>query len=98
MTALHRPDLGHPVPDHVLRGHYWRCARDGVQGRMPPLLRAFLEEIRPALEAAGDYDYAVAELDRVLRDGNGAARQRAAWRRRKNVDDVLAEIADATVR
>ncbi|MDF2825979.1 MAG: carboxylate-amine ligase, YbdK family, partial [Mycobacterium sp.] len=68
------------------------------QGRMPPLLRAFLEEIRPALEAAGDYDYAVAELDRVLRDGNGAARQRAAWRRRKNVDDVLAEIADATVR
>lgn len=98
MTALHRPGPEHPVPDHVLRGAYWRCGRDGVEGRMPALLRAFTEELRPALEAAGDYDYAVAELDRVLRDGNGATRQRRAWRRNKDVDDVLAEIVDATVR
>jgi carboxylate-amine ligase len=97
MTALHSSDQ-EPIKDHLLRAAYWRGARDGVEGRMPVLLKAFVDKLRPALEAAGDYDYAVAELDRVLQDGNGAARQRRAWRRRKDIDDVLAEVAAATVR
>jgi carboxylate-amine ligase len=97
MTALHRPDLERMVPDHLLRAAYWRCARDGAEGRMPPLLTAFVDELRPALEAAGDYDYVVAEVGRVLQDGNGAMRQRRAWRRRHDINDVLAEVAAATV-
>ncbi|AQA02214.1 carboxylate--amine ligase [Mycobacterium sp. MS1601] len=97
MTALRLPDLDRVTSDHVLRAAYWRCARDGTQGKMPVLLTAFVDELRPALEAAGDYDYASAELQRVLRDGNGAARQRRAWQRRNSIDDVLAEVAAATV-
>ncbi|WP_232374821.1 glutamate--cysteine ligase [Mycolicibacterium mengxianglii] len=98
MTALQRPELDSPVAEHVLRAAYWRCARDGLEGRMPPLLNAFVDELRPALEAAGDYEYAAAELQRVLEDGNGAMRKRRAWRRRGDIGDVLAEAADATVR
>jgi carboxylate-amine ligase len=98
MTALHHPELTRTITDHTLRAAYWRCARDGLGGRMPTLLAAFVEELRPALESAGDYDYAVGELGRIIADGNGAGRQRRAWRRRGDIDDVLTEAAEATVR
>jgi glutamate---cysteine ligase / carboxylate-amine ligase len=98
MTALQRPELDQPMTDHALRAAYWRCARDGLEGRMPPLLTAFVEELRPALEAVGDYEYATEEVQRILRDGNGAMRQRRAWRQRGEIGDVLAEAAAATVR
>jgi glutamate---cysteine ligase / carboxylate-amine ligase len=98
MTALHQPARTQPISDHQLRATYWRAARDGVEGRMPALLTAFVEELRPALEAAGDYEYATAELERILHDGNGAMRQRRAWRRSGDIDDVLTEAAAATIR
>ena len=98
MTALRRPELNSVLPDHVLRAAYWRAARDGIERRMPELIRLFVDELRPALEAAGDYDYASAEVQRVLSEGNGAARQRRAWQRRRDIGDVLAEAAASTVR
>lgn len=98
MTALRRPDLDSVLPEHVLRAAYWRAARDGVERRMPELISVFVNEVRPALEAAGDWDYASAEVQRVLGEGNGAARQRRAWRRRKDIGDVLADAAASTVR
>ncbi|CAN5219625.1 glutamate--cysteine ligase [soil metagenome] len=98
MMVLHQPESSQPVSDHELRASYWRGARDGVEGQMPPLLTAFVEQLRPALEAAGDYEYATAELERILHDGNGAARQRRAWQKRGDIDDVLTEVAAATIR
>ncbi|MGB3486344.1 MAG: glutamate--cysteine ligase [Mycobacterium sp.] len=97
MTAMQDLDVRHPISEHRLRAAYWRCARDGVEGGIPPLLTAFVDELRPALEAAGDYEYVTEEMTRILRDGNGATRQRRAWRRREDINDVLDECAEATV-
>jgi carboxylate-amine ligase len=52
--------------------------------------------VRPALEALGEYDRVVAELDRVAAEGNGAMRQLRAWRKRENVMDVIAAAAVRT--
>lgn len=102
MTALTDIAEGAPkprIPEHLLRAKYWRAARDGLEDRRTlDELGAFVAEITPALRRIGDYDYAVAELERVGRDGNGASRQRRAWQRRGDVSDVLAEVADATLR
>jgi carboxylate-amine ligase len=54
-----------------------------------------VDHVRPALEDVGDYDMVNAELARLDDEGNGAMRQRRAWRRRHDVKDVLAELAAA---
>jgi carboxylate-amine ligase len=56
-----------------------------------------VEHVRPALEAVGDYDMVVTEVARVDDEGNGAMRQRRAWRSRHDVNDVIAELAAATL-
>ena len=61
------------------------------------LLERLVEHVRPALEAVGDYDMVKAELARIDDEGNGAMRQRTAWRRRHDVKDVIAELAAATL-
>lgn len=61
------------------------------------LLDRLVDRVRPALEAVGDYGLVRAELDRVGEQGNGAMRQRRAWRRRGEVADVIADVAAATV-
>ena len=61
------------------------------------LLGYLTERTRPALEAAGDHELVTAGLARVTDLGNGATRQRRAWRRNHDVDDVLAEAAAATL-
>ena len=60
------------------------------------LLAGFIERLRPALEALGDYDMARDELARIAEQGNGAMRQCRAWRGRKEVADVIDELATAT--
>jgi glutamate---cysteine ligase / carboxylate-amine ligase len=52
---------------------------------------------RPALEALGEYDRVVDELDRIAARGNGAMRQLRAWRKRGEVMDVIAEAGTATL-
>ena len=49
----------------------------------------------PALEALGDYDR-VTELDRIAAQGNGAMRRLRAWRRGREVMDVVRRVAAAT--
>jgi len=49
-----------------------------------------LAEIRPALEAAGDWDEVSALVERAMARGKGAVRQRAAFDRRGEMADVLA--------
>ena len=61
-------------------------------------LDGLVDHVRPALEALGDYDMVCAELARIAEQGNGAMRQRRAWRRRREeVADVIAEAATATL-
>jgi carboxylate-amine ligase len=105
MTALDGRDDAGRLPPALLRAAYWKAAHDGLAGRGLDLfegrgavpareqLGALVRRVRPALEALGEYDRAVAELDRVAGEGNGAMRQRRAWRRRENVMDVIAEAA-----
>lgn len=61
------------------------------------LLYGLVDRIRPALETVGDYDLVRTELARIAEHGNGAMRQRRAWRRRHDIGDVLAEAATATL-
>jgi carboxylate-amine ligase len=111
MTALDARERGEPVPrldDWMLRAAHWKAARDGLDGEAIDLagdfstaparvlLAAFIEHLRPALEALGDYEMARDELARIADQGNGAMRQCRAWRRRKEVADVIDELATAT--
>ncbi|MEW9552235.1 glutamate--cysteine ligase [Nonomuraea sp. NPDC050783] len=90
-----------PVEQCVLEAACWRAARDGLEGhavdpftgRSAPawaLMGRLLEYLRPALEADGDLPTVIAALRRLRRDGSGAARQRAAHRRRHHLPDVIA--------
>jgi carboxylate-amine ligase len=112
MTALADERCGEPVPPltpHALKAAYWKSARDGLDGDaidllethapMPArkLLQRLVEHVRPALEDVGDFNMVKAELARLDYEGNGAMRQRRAWRRRQNVKDVIAELAAATL-
>jgi glutamate---cysteine ligase / carboxylate-amine ligase len=112
MTALDDERRSDPVPPlapHALKAAYWRSARDGLDGQALDLLEShepaptrelldrLVDRVRPALEAVGDYGLVRAELDRVTEQGNGAMRQRRAWRRRGEVADVIAEAAAATL-
>ena len=97
MTALDEEERGVasvPLTPHVLRASCWRAARDGLDDEMANRL---LEHVQPALIATGDDELVRDGVARVLVDGNGAVRQRAAWARRNDVADVLAEVARATV-
>jgi glutamate---cysteine ligase / carboxylate-amine ligase len=112
MTALDDERRGEPVPPlapYALKAAYWKSARDGLDGQAVDLLEShepapardlldrLVGRVRPALEAVGDYELARTGLDRVTAQGNGAMRQRSAWRRRGEVADVIAEAASATL-
>jgi carboxylate-amine ligase len=56
-----------------------------------------VDHVRPALEDVGDYQTVCAELARLDDEGNGAIRQRRAWHRREDVNDVIAELVAATL-
>jgi glutamate---cysteine ligase / carboxylate-amine ligase len=111
MTAFveERGDGPPPLSPHALKAAYWKSARDGLDGMaidlfeshapVPAreLLQRLVEHVRPALEDVGDYDMVAAELARLAVEGNGAMRQRRAWRRREDARDVIAELAAATL-
>ena len=95
------------VPQHLLRPALWRAARDGLEGlgldvrtgELAPagnLAAALVRWIRPALEFAGDYELVNESLARLLLDGSGAARQRAAFARQGKMADVVGFLAQQT--
>ncbi|GAB3597857.1 hypothetical protein GCM10027446_26710 [Angustibacter peucedani] len=103
-AGRHAPD----VPLHALRAATWRAARYGLSDRLVDptsgtlapaheVLRTMAEHARPGLEACGDLDRARDGLGRVLREGNGADRQRRAFERGgwSAVLDVVVDAADA---
>ncbi|WP_319432856.1 glutamate--cysteine ligase [Mycobacterium sp. RTGN5] len=112
MTALAAEQAGAPAPridDHVLRAAYWKAAHDGLDGQAidvtegwttaptSAVLGKWLELLQPALKELGDDEWVHSEVDRLLSDGNGAMRQRAAWRERHEIADVIAVVAEATL-
>jgi glutamate---cysteine ligase / carboxylate-amine ligase len=109
LDADRRGDRAPRMPAGAMRAAYWKAAHDGLDGhtidlthgrRTVPtseLLAALVEHVRGALESLGEYDKVAAELDRVVRQGNGAMRQMRAWRRRGEVMDVIADAATATL-
>jgi glutamate---cysteine ligase / carboxylate-amine ligase len=97
------------IPPYELQAAYWKSAHDGLDGQAvnpfaghgvapaADVLRGFVDRIAPALRAVGDYDLVDTELSRIVEQGNGAMRQRAAWGRRGEVSDVIDASAAATV-
>lgn len=103
--AEQRPDP--PVRDDVLRLARWRAAHDGLEGfgldpytgaELPAadLAEALLDLVAPELAATGDLDHAAKTMGGLLRDGSGAARQRAEFARRQDLTDVLRLMVEET--
>jgi carboxylate-amine ligase len=99
------------VRPELLRAAKWSAARYGLEGELidvadkraiqaHQLVKKLLATLRPALERYGDWD----EINSLARDtlarGNGATRQRAAYARRDQLEDVvdllIAETAQGT--
>ncbi|SEU24528.1 carboxylate-amine ligase [Nonomuraea wenchangensis] len=107
-TALGDVRAGRPAPNvdqTLLAAASWRAARDGLEGenvdqltgrRLPVwrLVDTLIDRIGPELRALGDLPLMDEGLDVLHRHGSGAARQRAAYRRRGLVSDVARVLAD----
>ena len=102
-TAASEALAGAPPPalrSELVQVARWRAARYGVEGSLVDFMEGrtapaaevvdrLLGHLRPALEAGGDWDEVSQLVDRALRGGNGAVRQRAALRRGGDMKDVL---------
>ena len=102
-TLAGESERGEPVPDvrrELFDAARWRAARYGVGGTLvdlhelrtapaPEVVGRLLRHLRPALEEDGAWDEISGLVQRVIADGNGATRQRAALARRGEMDDVL---------
>ena len=109
-TSAHEWAEGVPAPPvrlEVLRGAAWRAARSGVSGVLVDTLTAgtapaaemvdrLIAHVEPALRASGDLEGVRAGAERVLAEGTGADRQRAAYAR--SGGDLAAVVADAVRR
>ncbi|MBV9952913.1 MAG: glutamate--cysteine ligase [Acidimicrobiia bacterium] len=96
-----------PRPE-LLRGAIWQASRFGLQGDLidvaaaraipaAELVGRSLAHLRPVLEDRGEWDEVQATVDRILREGTGADRQRATLERtgdlRHVVDQLVADTA-----
>lgn len=108
LDGVSRGDLGPPVSTEVLRAAYWRAARDGLAGDSldvregalvpaPLMVAHLLDHVRPALEEAGDLPFVEDGLDRLVRRGSGAERQRRVHARCHDLTDVVDDLIEATV-
>ncbi|WP_459802956.1 carboxylate-amine ligase [Herbidospora sp. RD11066] len=92
-----------PRLDHrpaVLRAASWRAARSGLGGDLispltgkpgpaAALVETLLNELRPTLDALGDWDTVSALASDLVRRGDSAGRQRAAYKRKGQATDVV---------
>lgn len=89
VEAVERGDADLDVAPEAMRVAYWRAARDGLDGSLVDLatgrlvpgrevVAGLLEELRPALRAAGDDEVVHRWWEQLSTDGGGAARQRSA--------------------
>jgi carboxylate-amine ligase len=86
----------------------WRAGRYGLSERLVSparwklfpavdVLSEMLDMCRDALEDQGDWDLVRDWVDRTLRDGNGATRQRQSYARHGDAREVIGRIALETV-
>ncbi len=99
-TALADGARSPELSNEVLRGRLWRASKEGVTGCCPHPRTGDLEPVKavlddlieltaPALEAAGDLDFAREETARLAAEGGGADRQRRAFAERQRGEDVV---------
>lgn len=99
-TALADDARPPELSNEVLRGRLWRASREGVTGCCPHPRTGDLEPAKavlddlitltaPALEAAGDLEFAREETTRLAVEGGGADRQRHAFTKRQRCEDVI---------
>jgi carboxylate-amine ligase len=94
MTATAATDAPPPpVPVAMLRAAGFVASRFGVRAQLldpatawqpapaAAVMRSLVDHVTAALEATGDREFVTEGVDRLLRDGNGASRQRAAMER-----------------
>ncbi len=93
----------------VLRVAHWRAARYGLEAelvdvhglrRVPAheLIESLLSFVRPALEEHGEWEEVSSLAHETLRRGNSAARQRRAFQRSGQLEDVVAMLIEETAR
>ena len=83
IAAAHEPAVAEPLPREVLVESSFRAGRDGLAAAVwhDGALRPVRERIAAAVELARGYtpaEAALEEVERIVRDGNGADRMRAA--------------------
>jgi glutamate---cysteine ligase / carboxylate-amine ligase len=94
-----------PVPHEVLRANLWRAARDGLEGDCADPVTGehrpvhdILADLAPRCAGGEDeVTFAKHMLATLRRTGGGAARQRAAFRRRGCLSDVVELLVSQTV-
>ena len=95
-----------PRPE-LLRAATWRAARFGLEGELVDVaagrrstaaaaVESFLTHLRPALESAGEWEEVSGLAAKVLTDGNGATRQRAALAAGGDLRAVVEHLARET--
>ena len=96
-------DAGLPLPasrHELLRAASWRAARSGLEGDLVDLVGPSLvapailvgqlvDQLRPHLEATGDWEQVLELSQATLSRGSGAAGQRRAYGRRGELTDVV---------
>jgi glutamate---cysteine ligase / carboxylate-amine ligase len=96
MTALQTDDQGPSLEPEVLRAAYWLAARGGITGNgldvfkaeslhMTEAIGLLRQYVEPALQELGDDELVKDTIQRVLATGNGAVRQRKAFREGANL-------------
>ncbi len=89
----------------LYRAAMWRASRSGLEGELIDLatpdlhtprsvpagvlVRGIVQELRPELEACGDWETIHALAEAALAQGSAAARQREALRRKDCITDVV---------
>ena len=105
--APHLDTPEHRIRPELLRAAKWRAARFGLEGELidlwgrktvpaSRLVEALLTFVRPALESLGEWDEVSGLVREVVRRGNGAIRQRRAFRVAGRFEDVVDLILEET--
>jgi carboxylate-amine ligase len=95
-------------PSSLTRVATWRAARSGLEGPLLDLprsprpvpaadaVRRLLTDLRPQLEAVGDWETVSQLVEQALIRGSSAARQRAVHESRGRLTDVVDDLLKAT--
>jgi glutamate---cysteine ligase / carboxylate-amine ligase len=103
-------ERGDPYPKtrpEILRSAHWVASRHGLDAKLVDVeaervvpareeIENLLEFTRPALEKHGDWEEVSALVYETLERGNGASRQRGAYERGGNLEDVIDELVEET--